>query len=968
MAASITDEITHVVFSNPLSTLKLRKANATSELAIGGGDNIITPPVRFVGYHDGSNLISAQSVSYMSTNAWEGVLSFAFTNGQVTLQCRAHETHFSFELVETIGDLSSSASLILIARLRTDGEDASDFAGIIYRGGQIVSELALDIETHIICTSSSLHAVSPTALPAALGLSPRLPRLKVALLVCPKSQWLGLVEAVEVQHALAHPTIDGTWAKQHPDVHASYLFVDITAANAAAVINYALRGRFKHIMAYAWTWARTAGSYLVNTNNYPSGLPDLRSVVAQVHDHNLKFGFHMLSCLISTDDPYVSPIPTSRLAKESPVVLTSMEMDPADPDRYIVHTASSPADYQYYFDAGEKDIIINNEIMTMQWVDAAAAELGVSRTRYGTPLESHGPGATVYHLPAYNGTYFFPDLRSNLLAEIADNFANIYSDLKGDFAFLDASETLDRVFSWASWFTSPLISDTFFRRLPAQAFLEGAGTKQNYQWHPLSRGVSGDHAAIGVEHYMDFEKIGRFGKRYAKAFFPQELGWIAMLGKTYRTTDEDSFASTTLDEIEYQMNRALGHGVPIGLETRVADLQANRLTGAILDLIAKYEELRLNNYFPAAVLERLKQPDEKFLRRYQLKSDHYHLVRSATSRTYEFRRRAYAEHLVLNPNSETWKFENPFPDQPLRIKITALPSHGAYTGPSLELANPLLSGFAVLTKADGVECIPGGQITATYSPPNDDAPSHGWCTLTKGFTHALDLTNHKVIGLSVTGDGKGEVISIELVDDQDYNRQYQFAIDFAAGTPRHVILPRPATKELFRYPYHAQGIPIYIKRSLRPFSYRAIRRVNIHIKNIPAGSVQFSLGAINALRQQHKILSSPACMVNGQEIVFAATLSPRKTTTIDDVAYYLEPWEYLVFNGVGFTKFDGNHRALESVVPVGAAPTVKQGMNAITYRHEGANKALVSILLEDVPSGPFDSFDPPIQSDTCRPE
>ena len=84
MAATITEDITHVVFSNPLATLKLKKANAASEiLTISGGDNIITPPVRFVAYHDGSNLIEAQSVSYMSTNTWEGVLSFEFTNGQV---------------------------------------------------------------------------------------------------------------------------------------------------------------------------------------------------------------------------------------------------------------------------------------------------------------------------------------------------------------------------------------------------------------------------------------------------------------------------------------------------------------------------------------------------------------------------------------------------------------------------------------------------------------------------------------------------------------------------------------------------------------------------------------------------------------------------------------------------------------------------------------------------------------------
>ena len=967
MAGAITEDTTHVVFSNPLATFKLKKANAASEvLTISKGDNIITPPVRFAAYHDGSTLIGAQSVSYTSTSAWEGRLSFAFSDGQVLLRCQAYETHFSFELLEIGGGLAGSASQILIARVRIDGEDNSDFAGIIYRGGYVVSELALEIETHIICTSKSLHGISPTALPAALEPTPRLPRLKVALLACPTSQWLALVEAVELQHDLPHPAIGGTWAKQHPDVHSSYLFVDITAANAAAVINYALRGGFKHIMAYVWTWSRTAGSYPINTNNYPSGLPDLRSVVTQVHDHGLKFGFHMLPCLISTADAYVSPIPTPRLAKESPAVLASIEQDPANPIQYIVHTAGLPAEYVGYFSDGENDIIIDNEIMTMVWVDAAAAELGVYRQRYDTPLEGHDPGAAIHHLPAYKGEYFFPDLRSNLLADIADNFANIYTDTNGDFAFLDGSETLDRVFAWASWFTSPLISDTFFRRLPVQAFLEGAGSQHNYQWHPLSRGASGDYAAIGVEAYMDFEKIGRFGRRYTKAFFPQELGWIGMLAKTCRTTDEDSFASTTLDEIEYQMNRALGHGLPIGLETRVADLQANGLTGAILDLIAKYEELRLSNYFPASDLEPLKRPDEKFLQRYQLKKGHYHLARSATSRRYVFRRRAYAEHLVLNGGGETWTFENPFPAQPLRMKITALPGHGGYTGPSLELANPLLDGFEVLAKAGGVECaIAGGQITATYTPPDADAPARAWCTLTKRFSSPLDLKNHKVIGLSVTGDGKGEVISIELVDNQDINRQYQFAIDFGDGTPhpRPVILPAPATKELFKYPYHTQGIPVTIKRSLRPFGYRAVSQINIHIKNIPEGSVHFSLGAIKALRQQHKALSSPACVVNGKGIVFATTLSPRKTRKKAGVTYYLEPWEYLAFNGVKFIKFDGNHQGLETGVPVGEAPTVVQGMNAITYRHEGANKALVSILLEDVPTGPFESFDPPLPSD-----
>ena len=122
MAATIAEDTNHVVFSNPVATFKLKKANATSEfLALSGGENIITPPVRFAAYHDGSNLIPAQSVSYTSTSASEGRLFFNFTRGQVVVLCRAYETHFSFELLEMGDGLASSASQILIARLRIEG-------------------------------------------------------------------------------------------------------------------------------------------------------------------------------------------------------------------------------------------------------------------------------------------------------------------------------------------------------------------------------------------------------------------------------------------------------------------------------------------------------------------------------------------------------------------------------------------------------------------------------------------------------------------------------------------------------------------------------------------------------------------------------------------------------------------------------------------------------------------------------
>jgi hypothetical protein len=955
MTATIAQDATHIIFSNDIAIFKIAKIKnnrptANSDfLTISGGSNLIDEPVAFVAYDDGSTK-GAKSVSYTPTNDSDGTLAFGFQNGQMMLRCRAYETHFFFELLEIGDSLASTASKILIGRLRIDGQENSSFAGIIYSGDSIISELALDIETNVVCTVSAFRAISALALPAALEPTPRLPRLKVALLACPKSQWVSFVEAVEIEHGLPHPTIDGTWAKQHPDVHSSYLFVDIKETNAPAVIDYALQGRFKYIVPYASTWAHSTGTYQINAANYPSGLPGLQSVVARVHKHDLKFGFHTLSCLISPDDPYVTPTPDPRLAKESPIALAG----DIDANTTFIPTSGSLSGYVQYLRDGEPHIIIENEIMKVEDV-IEEGEAGFVVQRRPTTAVSHPAIATIYHLPEYKGKYF-PDLRSNLLAEIADNFAAIYTFTKGDFAFLDGSETLERVFEW-DWFPRPLIGQTFFRRLSGNVFLQGSGTNVNYQWHPLSRGVSNDYAAIGVEAYMDFEKVGRFGQRYEKAFFPQELGWIGMLAKTRdRFAVADSFASTTLDEIEYQMNRALGYGLPIGLETNVADLEANHQTPAILDLIGEYEQLRLTNYFPASIVDRLKEPDEEFRSRYRLRKEQYHLVKHASG-AYALRRQAYAEHLVLDANNETWVFENPFANQPMRGKITALPSYGGYEGESLELANALLSGFTVVEEenAPGVTCrIEGFQIKATFTPPDEpDTPPLGWCSLKKVFTAPLDLSNYKVIGLLVTGDGRGEVISIELADEQEYNRQYQFTIDFTDagpdGTPqpRPMILPIPATDELFKYPYDRQGIPRDIKRSLRPLNYKEIKQLTIHVKNIPEGDITFSLGAIKALRQRHGEMSSPTFVLNGRTTLFPISLQPRKKRTIDEQKYYFEPWEYLVFSGSEYRKFDGNHQELEIGAAVGEPPRIRHGENTITYHHEGANKALFTILMDN---------------------
>jgi hypothetical protein len=144
---------------------------------------------------------------------------------------------------------------------------------------------------------------------------------RVAIIAAPTPRFLEVVRKVEQDFRLPSPTLGGTWAKLSEDVRTSYLFTDLTEANADETIRYAKLGGFRYILVYSQTWSASLGSYPINTRNFPRGEESLKAVIDKCHAAGLRVGMHMLTSFVGKNDPLVRPKPSPWLLKDAEATL-----------------------------------------------------------------------------------------------------------------------------------------------------------------------------------------------------------------------------------------------------------------------------------------------------------------------------------------------------------------------------------------------------------------------------------------------------------------------------------------------------------------------------------------------------------------------------------------------------------------------------------------------------------------------
>ena len=960
MLLPIKTECGTITFTNSDTILQLNTVGQAVQLKLGIGDNNVLESSSFaqVFYTEQGIKKTADSNSLDCIyEGNQGKLNVGFPGGiNAIICCQIEPDHFVFTVEAVTPSVLALAFLQII--LTCDAYGGMMPALLV--GDYLVAQVPLNAESHVHSTQMSNQANQYALISAGFS-SLKLMGTKTALVVCHHDQWHDRMKALAEKYQLPYPTIQGVWDKKHPALKSSYLFADFDINNHIQLIDYAKKGRIGYVMPYSWTWSpHNTGSY---NNLNAAERADLQMISQNIHAAYLKLGLHVKAFMVDPYDPIIQSSWVSKLAKNPMPLRLATPINKTD---YILPLAN-PEQLSDFHSLGGAYLLVGAEILLLESIQETPPALIVSNTNgsrvshFGTIPAAYSINTLMYRL-VESFECFMADPKTDLPDYIAQQFASVYKTLGADFAFLDGAEVtrvLQPYAPWSDgwyWLASAQVADCYRSALAGEdVLLESSSMNENlgYSWFALSRGNSGDFATYAVEAWMDHYRLGRYyHKMYQPVAMPQELGWIGLLAKrndgnnSYKPLNA-SFASTTLDEIEYQMNRSLGFGIPISFETDFQSIQANKEADKIFTLIGKYEHLRLNFQLPDALKVKLQGKEASLAHLDSHLKTQYRLV-SLQVNTCTFRKQVYLERVMSS--GEKWTFENPLHGQTLKVKITALPGHGKTTDQDTRTLFDAMNStfFGVIDRGLGVKAddqeagkpnvyIKDGKIKVDKIDPSY-LLQHRWCGFRMEFENSMNLSEHKVISLLAEGTASGAVVCLQLFDAQGtpYHRLFQFKMDFVNS--KQFIFERPTAAAFYEAAPQINGGSLF-----RYFKWSQVKGVEIYIKHI-SSPISIKISEVKALNQIYSTLNNPVLQLGVQKLSFNAQLSPYHAEL------GAEPWDYLVYEGgFNYNCYDGNHKKLNGfpkMVPSFGLPFVKSGTNTLTYQHKGENKAVVQLLLE----------------------
>jgi hypothetical protein len=417
------------------------------------------------------------------------------------------------------------------------------------------------------------------------------------------------------------------------------------------------------------------------------------------------------------------------------------------------------------------------------------------------------------------------------------------------------------------------------------------------------------------------------------------LGWWGIFGHT------DNYDAERPDELEYLCCKALGHDMSMSFQgLRPSANPSNARQDEYLEMIGRYERLRLSGHFSESVKARLREPKKEF-----------HLVQSPDGE-WQFIPTDYAEHKVtgLGDGSNAWAVNNRFAAQPPSLRIQALYGAAPYDGPE----NMLLAGFGegqefnTVKTAGSVTCslttttdrVKAGHYSGCYVAKSNRAERRGaWACVTKEFSPPIDIRKYGAIGVWIHGDGKGELLNFQLTNLPHYWEggqtcsEHYVTVDFTGWRYVELLLrERDAERHGdYAWPYN----PIYgiYRAGLRR---QCVTKLTVYYNDLPPDKeTKCYLSPIKALPAVKVKLKDPTVTIGGRTVVFPVEL---------------ESGCYIEFNSPDDCKlYDPNGKVIRDVKPQGEVPTLSAGENEVKFTCGGMQgynlRATVSVITHGEP-------------------
>lgn len=200
------------------------------------------------------------------------------------------------------------------------------------------------------------------------------------------------------------------------------------------------------------------------------------------------------------------------------------------------------------------------------------------------------------------------------------------------------------------------------------------------------------------------------------------------------------------------------------------------------------------------------------------------------------------------------------------------------------------------------------------------------------FAKPFDLSRHRGLGLLVRGDGKGELLTVELTNRfarREYCAVRQYYVPITFTGERYFEFPSGEVSFWRYYDYEwgqgwdkGFGLADW-NQTLKGFDYMKVCRIAIGLNAIPPGQqVSCVVGGIKALKGLGTALHNPGFELAGRKMVFEGEVPPNS---------------YLIYEGGDAAEVrDMDYRPLREVRATGDRLDVNPGESVIRVAYAGA--------------------------------
>lgn len=484
----------------------------------------------------------------------------------------------------------------------------------------------------------------------------------IALFGCPPDIALETIGIIELEEGLSHPIIDGKWGKTQRSATASYLIMNFGEDNLDEAMKLTHLAGLKYL--YHGGPFINWGHFDLNKKEFPDNWESMKRCVTRANAEGLRLGLHTLSNFITTNDPYVTPIPDSRLA-----IVGSSNLSADISSNDIEIGIKNPDFFNQMKNNTLHAVMLNNEIIRYREVskDAPWKLLDCERGAFGTKNIAHNNGDKISKLMDHAYKTFLTN--AELSKEMALTLADLFNQTGLKQISFDGLEG-----NWSTGmgqYGRQLFTQYWYDALNPElkgTVITDASNPGHFFWHMYTRMNWGEPWYAGFrESQTQYRLLNQ--AFYQRNLMPSMLGWFRMT------------AEISMEDIEWLLARSAGFDAGFALLTSNAIVSAHGQGEKIMKTIKMWEEARMAGVFPEDIKVDMQNINREF---------HLEQVRSGSWNLYT----AILEKGIYKnmpkqpgePNLLTIDLKNENPEQTLSFILSA-PKESGLSQIQLEIDN-----------------------------------------------------------------------------------------------------------------------------------------------------------------------------------------------------------------------------------------------------------------------------------------